>query len=340
MKIFGWAADDAGPAWYRLRVPLAELSKHGYQTSVDTRMPPWVLEEADVVIGQRVCQPGATKRWRRLAAGVYGHRPLLVFDIDDNMWDIDPSNLPAWTFYGGDPDLLDNLTECARLADVCTVSTPALAEVVGRINPNVMIVPNQLPSSAFGMGRGAPHGGNPFRVGWAGGGSHQADIPEATPGLGTFFSRHSDPVFHVIGTAYGSLIKAVGLSRFQRTKWIPRVLDYYEALDFHVGLAPLRPSVFNQSKSEIKFLEYSARGIATIASPVGPYEWTIVPEDNGLLAARPHEWCSRLTELYHDEAMRADIVHRAQYFARQRTIEKNWQSWAAVFRNEPATIPG
>lgn len=336
MKIFGWAADNAGPSWYRLRVPFDELSRQGYDATVDTTMPDWVLEEADVIVGQRVSQPGATERWRKLAAGKYPRRPLMVFEIDDDLWNIDPWNYPALAFYGSNPELLDNLIACVKLADVCTVSTPALADVVREFNPNVVIVPNQLPDSAYTSGhcKEPPHTDNPFLVGWAGGASHTRDVAEAVPGVRTFFKRHDNVAFHNIGSPFGMLRKAVGVRPFEQTRWLQDVPSYYRALDFHVGLAPLRPSVFNQSKSEVKFLEYAARRIPTVASHVGPYEWAILENEHGLFAHAPHEWCSALTTLRNDDALREELAENAFSYVRSRHIGLHWQRWSAVYRGE------
>jgi glycosyltransferase involved in cell wall biosynthesis len=335
VKIFGWAADDAGPGWYRLRVPFAELNRHGHDAHVATTMPDWVVEEADVVVGQRVCQPGATERWTRLAAGYYGRRPLMVFELDDDLWDIDPANIPAWNFYRRSPELLDNLATCARLADVCTVTTEALADVVRRINPNVMILPNQLPVSAFGKRTPVIPGWFPFTVGWAGGASHRADMLEALPGVRQFFKRHPEAEFHNVGTVFDEVRRsAMGAgTNFRSTQWIADVEMYYRALDFHVGLAPLRPSPFNRSKSEIKFLEYGARGIVTVASNTGPYERAIRPGVDGWLVDRPHEWAGILGELYRDSEGRLDMAQSALEVAESRSITKHWQKWEALYLN-------
>jgi hypothetical protein len=335
VKIFGWAADDAGPGWYRLRVPFAELNRNGHDAHVATTMPDWVIEEADVVVGQRVCQPGATTRWKRLAAGVYGRRPFLVFEIDDDLWDIDPANLPAWNFYHRGPELLDNLTACARLADVCTVTTEALADVVRKINPNTVILPNQLPVSAFAQADQVADEFGPFTVGWAGGASHAADMREAVPGVRQFFKRHPAAEFHNVGTLYNDVHRsAMGAgANFRSTRWIADVEAYYQALDFHVGLAPLRPSPFNRSKSEIKFLEYGARGIVTVASNTGPYERAITSSVDGWLVSRPHEWAGILGELYRDSEGRLDMAQSALEVAESRSITKHWQSWETVYLN-------
>jgi hypothetical protein len=40
----------------------------------------------------------------------------------------------------------------------------------------------------------------------------------------------------------------------------------------HIGIAPIADNTFNDSKSELKWLEYTALGVPTVASDVGPYK--------------------------------------------------------------------
>lgn len=333
MRIFGWAADDAGPGWYRLRVPFAELDKNGHDTTVDTRMPDWVMEEADVVVGQRVCQPGATKRWRRLAEGAYGHRPFMVFEVDDDLWDLDPANAPAWNFYRRSPALLDNLTECARLADVCTVSTEPLADAVRKINPNVVVLPNQLPASAFGVQRATdlfPRTGA-VRIGWGGGASHALDMEEMVPALRQYFRRRPRDVFVNLGTLFTSVARAAG-TQLEQHEWTDDLeVHYSRVASLDIGLAPLRPSMFNRSKSEIKFLEYAAAGVACIASNGGPYARVIEQAVTGVLVDQTHEWTREMLLLATDLETRSDQVTAAQTYANTRRMSDHWQEWEKVY---------
>lgn len=336
MRIFGWAADNTGPGFYRLRVPFGELQHHGHQTEVDTTMPDWALEEADVIVGQRVCQQGATARWRRLANGVYGgaNRPMLVFEVDDDLWDIDPANVPARSFFNlSGPEIMANLTECARLADVCTVSTEPLADVVRKVNPNVVVVPNQLPVSAF---RPEPFNrSNALRIGWGGGASHQLDVEEMTYGLRTHFRRHREHRFVNMGTLFRSVAAAVDDRQLDSLPWTNDMHEHYSRVaQLDIGLAPLRPSVFNRSKSEIKFLEYAAAGIPTIASDVGPYSRAFLDTlgQAGVLMARDGaSWGRTLAWLTNDPDRRRELGEQAYDYALSRSARNHWQNWYKVY---------
>lgn len=330
MKIFGWGADNSGPAWYRLRVPLEEMARHTeHDVTIDHTMPDWVMEEADVVIGQRVCKPAATSRWLRMASGVYGHRPLMVFELDDDLWDLDRGNVPAWNFYRSAPELLENLKVCAAAADLCTVSTEPLADVVRKYNPNVVVLPNQLPALAFVPDALQAIQG-PWRIGWGGGASHADDVEEMTGALRYHFRWHPEDVFVNMGTLFGSVRRAAG-ERLVHQHWTDDMAEHYRRVArLDVGLAPLRPSLFNRSKSEIKFLEYAAAGAACVASRVGPYERAIADGHTGFLASRQNEWGAGLL-LFRDPTERLGYAANALAYARTRHIENHWQSWERVY---------
>ena len=335
MRIFGWAADNAGPGWYRLRVPLEEMARHtDHQIEISPTMPEWVVDEADVVIGQRVCKPGAMSRWIRMASGVYGHRPLMVFEIDDDLWDLDAGNAPAWNFYHASPALLENLKLCAAAADVCTVSTEPLADVVRKYNPNVVVLPNQLPARAFVPGALEPAAA-PWVIGWGGGSSHTDDVEEMLAGLRYHFRWNPRDLFVNMGTLFPSVIRAVPSARLESLAWTSDLDEHYRRVaNLDIGLAPLRASLFNRSKSEIKFLEYAAGGAACIASRVGPYSRIVGgyegPGEIGVLVDRPNEWGTALRRLT-DPAERASIASTALAYAQTRHIKNHWQEWEKVY---------
>lgn len=330
MRIFGWAADDAGPGFYRLRVPFEALAQHGHQTTVDTRMPDWVLEEADVIVGQRVSQPGAATRWKKLAEGGYGRRPLLVFEIDDDLWNVDSSNAPAWAFYGNHPEILQNLRACAYMADVCTVSTEPLAEVVRKINPNVVVLPNQLPASAFVANAITDKAGS-WRIGWGGGASHFLDVQEMAPALRQHFRRNPADTFVNMGARFASVLSAVG-DRLEDHPWTHDMAEHYRRVaSLDIGLAPLRASIFNRSKSELKFLEYAAAGAACIASNFTPYANAVQDWVTGMLVDTPHEWGRALRRLTEDPAVRVVMAAEALAYARTRHIDQHWHEWETVY---------
>jgi glycosyltransferase involved in cell wall biosynthesis len=102
-----------------------------------------------------------------------------------------------------------------------------------------------------------------------------------------------------------------------------------------IGLAPIVDEPFNQSRSELHWLEYSMAGAATVASRLmggGPYD-AIRDGVDGLLARNKGQWRDALRTLAGSPGLRADLAGRArervlaQYRAADRAME-----WAAAYR--------
>ncbi|WP_347177255.1 glycosyltransferase [Parafrankia sp. EAN1pec] len=72
--------------------------------------------------------------------------------------------------------------------------------------------------------------------------------------------------------------------------------------------SPLRPHVFNRSKSPLRVLEVAALGIPAVASEYGPYEDFVRPGETGFLVRCDHEWVTYLRELAGDRELREVLV--------------------------------
>ena len=101
-----------------------------------------------------------------------------------------------------------------------------------------------------------------------------------------------------------------------------------------IGLAPLRDTIFNRAKSDVKYLEYAATGAAVIASPVSPYRAAIAP-DRGLIVPEntPEAWDAAIEELVTNGARRRGLAQAAYDWVRQeRSIEATDARWYALFQ--------
>ena len=78
-------------------------------------------------------------------------------------------------------------------------------------------------------------------------------------------------------------------------------LSYNEMHDFiaqqDVCLVPLENTYFNNSKSNIKFIESGIHGVPVIASPADQFKRTISHSVNGWLCGDPSEWYDQLVSL-------------------------------------------
>src|SRR5262249_49860436 len=81
-------------------------------------------------------------------------------------------------------------------------------------------------------------------------------------------------------------------------------LRFLSTLD--VGLAPILPTDYNRGRSDVKFLEYAAAGVAGVYADLEPYRGSVIDGETGLLYRTGEELLRCLDRLADD----ADLRHR------------------------------
>lgn len=309
----------SGCGFYRIVSPLDALRAQGWDTAYAFGEPP--PDPARIIVAQRMDKHDALPYWRRWKAK---HR--LVYEIDDNVFDVDITNWQAHGVYGK-LDVRDAVGHACEVADLVTVTTEPLAEVMREHNPEVRVIPNVIPDGVLDIERcHQPK----VVVGWQGGASHARDIAMIAPSLRHVLDKHRKTAeLHIVGTNYLDTIGRPG--RF--TDWVPvdASLAYFRVADFDIGLAPLTGTNFDQSKSAIKALEYFGLGIPVLASDVEPYRGTVINGVNGYLCKRKGDWGRRLEELICDQAAREEMGRNARETARAHTMSTGVKRWAEVY---------
>lgn len=316
--------DASGCGWYRITMPLRELARHGHDVKLMIGSDVRAKDAAEwpLIVGQRVDKHDALPAWRRFRA-----RSRLVYEIDDDVFSIEPTNWQAYGIYSRG-DTLDAVAHCAETADLVTVTTEPLATVMRQYNDRVTVLPNHVPGWLCDYER--PPNERPV-AGWGGGASHGADIGLVARPMREFLTRHPGWDGHLMGTDYRPTIKH---DRVGFTPWInvgEEPEAFYKAIRYDIGLAPLVPSVFSTSKSAIKALEYAALGIPVIASDVEPYREFVLHGTTGFLVKYDHEWLKYLDVLAADDGLRAEMGSKAREHARSWVIEDGWKLWEQAY---------
>jgi glycosyltransferase involved in cell wall biosynthesis len=101
----------------------------------------------------------------------------------------------------------------------------------------------------------------------------------------------------------------------------------------YIGLAPLSAIQFNRSKSNLKFLEYTAYNAVTVASDFGPYKNTIEDGVTGVLVSDNRDWYDKVRELLDDEDLYNTILANAKKLVKENfDISKNYVLWEKAIK--------
>jgi glycosyltransferase involved in cell wall biosynthesis len=90
---------------------------------------------------------------------------------------------------------------------------------------------------------------------------------------------------------------------------------------------------FVSHNSNIKVLEYAARGIPAIATDCEVYRSFIRHGENGFLVKQDHEWLRYLSILANDDELRRKMGETARADAAQWTIERNYTRWVEAYES-------
>jgi glycosyltransferase involved in cell wall biosynthesis len=316
VKAFFWAADQAGCGQYRAGYPAAGLRELGHEAVASLLLRPQMLgldriEEADILIGQRVSKPEVSKTWQGLAGKV-----PLVYEIDDDLLGVERGNRVAWDYYT-QPQVRADMIQNMRVADAITVTNAHLAEIMSAYNPNVFITANWVPESLLSH---ALPSNDRLTLGWAGSSSHVVDFKSTARPIGNWLRRHPEADLVIGGHDFRA---ELGRPDAKLLPWTDDFDGYYRSLTWDIGVVPLKDTTFNRSKSPIKFLEQAALGIPVVASKVGPYVDAIEDGVTGLHVSNSADWWSCLKSLSSDKGLRDHLSANARSWAATQTVEAN-----------------
>lgn len=261
----------------------------------------------------------------------------LVYALDDNLLDLRSLPLQG-AFYTEGQRMVVRLL--AREADALLLSTPPLAARFRALNPAVHVIANHVDEQLFGPPPAlqTPEQGGPRLVmGYMGTATHLDDLLLILRPLRRVLRRHRDSVrLELVGISNAPHLMMLfdGLpvrvrSTGGRVGYPQFVAWMRESLRWQCGLAPLRDTLFNSAKSDLKFVDYAALGIPGIFSDTPSYRDTVRSGDNGLLVPNTDAaWEAALETMLGDAAARHRMAAAALDEARAtRTLAATAGQW-------------
>lgn len=274
MRVAVHPCDNFGCGWYRLRWPAEVLEAAGHDVVVAESFDALFfngqmirpLVEADVVVLQR---PLARTVVEAIPA-LHRHGVAVVVEIDDDFHALPHGHgAKRATSVGANPDHNRMwLRRACEMADLVTVTTPALAERYGA-HGRMRVLPNLVPASYLEVPGHAPREVSPT-VGWTGSVvTHVGDLEVmggVVPGV------LADTGARFVSWGVGLTEQTLGVSGRVRPWADLRGAYPRQVADLDVGLVPLADNAFNRAKSWLKGMEYAALGVPFVASPRAEYE--------------------------------------------------------------------
>ena len=84
-----------------------------------------------------------------------------------------------------------------------------------------------------------------------------------------------------------------------------------------INIIPFEENIFNEAKSEIKWIEASLVKVPSIASNIGSFKKNIINGKTGLLCSSVEDWYSALKSLINDEKLKLSIGQNAFEFCKR-----------------------
>lgn len=339
-----------GSGWYRCFFPAHYLGERGHWAQAppmsfhrpngepanvfpDGQLPEgWLTcrfgewPDADVYVFQMTNQ----EELLGLIAQIQGHGKKVVMEVDDDLL-----HVPSYNPFNDDPRWFHAACE---VADALVVSTPSLKRSYEKLNNNITVLRNRLFWHMWDELQPVfeRREWRRLRVGWMGILEyHKADLDVIKPWLGQWLANHPDVEFVSVGGP--EVHDFLGVPEKQRVttdKVDFRHLELaYVTSVMDIGLVPLAKNRFNEGKSYLKGLEYSACGIVPLATPTEQYRELITDGTDGFLCELPFQWKKALDTLYGDRELLGEMGRSAYEKAKGWTYENHATEWETFFES-------
>lgn len=250
-----------------------------------------------------------------------GEKKYFITEIDDNFFDIPAYNV-ASNPYHPNSELEWIIMEQIKLSDALVCSTQYLLDKIKAIYPEkkCFLIPNSIDFDVWDNLK--PTGDIPkkepgqIRIGYTGCSNHRQDLELVREPLSAILKEypHAQFLFTPQPQEDGLFKGWEGVPNMGVvSKWTPidEYPNFLAGWDLDIGIAPLKDNDFNRAKSNLRWLEYSALKIPTVASRVYPFKNSIRDGKDGFICNSKQEWYDALKSLVEDAEKRKSVGQTA-----------------------------
>jgi len=268
----------------------------------------------EAIVVSRLCDPGFgwLPRYFKDRGLRYG------YFIDDNFWELDASVDRHLAPYFNNPAVVETLDEFITGAGVVLVMSKRLRDYISRRHPSARVeyvVPgvdlDRFATAAARLGSAASPSGE-LRIGYPT--TRRTSVTQLLVQVITAMREtHPDVVFEFVGWLPDEVATASNVRVRPHIDNYDEYISHVLSRRWDVGIAPLIGSHFEGFKTQVKYREYGAFGVAGVYSAVAPYIDYVDDGVTGLLVDNTVDaWISALDRMVRSAALRASIAASAR----------------------------
>ena len=284
-------------------------------------IPDDMLATIDLFLASRLMLQAEPKIVQQGFDIIREHGAKIILDIDD-YWHLGTGH-SMYQHYR-ETGLPAIIKENIRLSDAITCSTSYLADKIRPLNPNVHVFAN-CPHDLYDQFKPEPTPSHKVRFGWFGAAQHTEDIELLRTSMGILAADRSlDDLYAIylggfaptkIHMGYEEVFSANDKNPNYGRIMAADIYSYVQGYNLvDVCLAPLRNTLFNGFKSELKIVEAGWMGKAVIASDMQPYNDLIEHGVDGYLVQqnRERDWYKWIRHLARHPEIAKEMGARLQ----------------------------
>lgn len=253
----------------------------------------------------------------------------VLFDIDDLVVDtiytdtikyIQAMTVDEKALYD---DGVNRMGHTLRLCEGAITTTERLASELNKYVPEVFINRNTASERMYELSEKVVRDreDDEVRIGYFSGSiTHNDDFLLVMPSLCKLMEKYKNVRLYVVGELelpeeLQPYEEQIVVSPFMDWQELPQLISSVD-----INLGPLEQSIFNEAKSENKWVEAALVKVPTVASNVGAFARMIEHEVTGFLCNTDEEWYDVLEKLVLDKTLRDKIAKNAYDFAKENCI--------------------
>lgn len=333
-----------GSAYVRLIYPYWKNKLKGYSYSLQNKYSLPSPGSANYFLCQRELIGIDINLYKEWAGKWKEKGGKIIYDIDDNLTDTvgllkrtNKSELEV-------NEIKERIIILARIADVVTVSTQRLFEILEPYNKNIKIIPNLLDeelwrlneSTEFSVNKTKKINDGIIRIGYIGTPTHEQDLDIVVEAIKKIEQKYKEKVIVEVVGGYEKIPP-----KFGRRVALPKNKNYINFVDWlgkrinwDIGIIPLEIDEFNKSKSYLKFIEYAALDLAIVCSNTLTYKDVAQHKYNCLVSDNTTEsWYKNIEQLIIDNDLRMNIkINAYKELIEKHTIQRNKELFRGVMQ--------